>query len=71
MSAIKDIAGPRVPTDLTEEEKKRYRIPSILFAVAAVLLLISIFLPYWKMTLEAPQYPKGLVGYRLRQPPRR
>ncbi len=60
MSAIKDITGPRVPTDLSEEEKKRYRIPSILFAVAAVVLLISIFLPYWKMTLEAPQYPKGL-----------
>jgi hypothetical protein len=60
MSVIKDITGPRVPEDITAEERQRYRIPSILFAVASVLLLISIFLPYWKMTLEAPQYPKGL-----------
>lgn len=62
MSVIKDITGPRVPEDITEEERQRYRIPSILFAVAAGLLLISIFLPYWKMTLEAPQYPKGLAA---------
>jgi hypothetical protein len=60
MSVIKDITGPRVPADVTEAEKKRYQIPAILFGVAAILLLISIFLPYWKMTLEAPQYPKGL-----------
>jgi hypothetical protein len=62
MSVIKDITGPRVPEDVTAEERQRYRIPSILFAVAAILLLISIFLPYWKMTLEAPQYPKGLAA---------
>ena len=31
-----------------------------LFVVAALLLLVSIFLPYWKMTLLAPQYPGGL-----------
>lgn len=60
MSVIKNMIGPRVPEGLTEEEQQRYRIPSILFAVAAGLLLISIFLPYWKMTLEAPQYPRGL-----------
>jgi hypothetical protein len=27
---------------------------------ARILLLVSIFLPYWHMELEAPQYPKGL-----------
>jgi hypothetical protein len=31
-------------------------------ASAVVLLLVSIFVPYWKMTLHAPQYPKGLVA---------
>lgn len=62
MSVIKDIVGPRVPAELTEEERKQYRIPSILFIAAAVLLLISIFLPYWQMTLEAPQYPRGLTA---------
>jgi hypothetical protein len=30
------------------------------FAAARVLLLVSIFLPYWHMELDAPQYPKGL-----------
>ena len=29
-------------------------------AVAALLLGISILLPYWSMTLHAPQYPEGL-----------
>jgi hypothetical protein len=28
--------------------------------LAALLLMISIFLPYWRMTMTAPQYPKGL-----------
>jgi hypothetical protein len=29
--------------------------------LAALLLMISMFLPYWSMTLKAPQYPKGLT----------
>jgi hypothetical protein len=28
--------------------------------VAAVLLVVSLFFPYWKITLHAPQYPGGL-----------
>ncbi|TVQ30207.1 MAG: nitrous oxide reductase family maturation protein NosD [Phycisphaeraceae bacterium] len=32
-----------------------------LFAVAALLLIVSFFQPYWKMTLQAPQYPQGLT----------
>jgi len=28
--------------------------------VAAGLLVVSIFLPYWHLTLHAPQYPRGL-----------
>jgi hypothetical protein len=28
--------------------------------IAAALLIGSIFLPYWDITLHAPQYPKGL-----------
>lgn len=31
-----------------------------LLVVAAGLLILSIFLPYWHITLFAPQYPKGL-----------
>jgi copper chaperone NosL len=60
MSIFQKFIGPRAPTDLDETDRRVYRIPTILFVVAAVLLLISIFLPYWEMTLLAPQYPKGL-----------
>ncbi|MCP4357823.1 MAG: cytochrome C [Chloroflexi bacterium] len=54
------IVGPRAPADTTEEERKRFLAPTLLFAAAGILLLISIFLPYWHMELLAPQYPKGL-----------
>jgi hypothetical protein len=37
-----------------------YLIPSALLMLAALLLMISMFLPYWKMEMTAPQYPKGL-----------
>lgn len=60
MSIIKKIVGPRVLADTTEANRKQYMLPTVLFSVAAILLLISIFLPYWKMELLAPQYPKGL-----------
>ena len=60
MSIFQKIMGPRVPEDAQESERQQYMIPTILFVVAALLLLISIFLPYWEMTLLAPQYPGGL-----------
>lgn len=37
-----------------------YLLPSSLLMLAALLLMISIFLPYWSMIMIAPQYPKGL-----------
>jgi hypothetical protein len=37
-----------------------YLLPSALLMIAAMLLTISIFQPYWSMTMHAPQYPKGL-----------
>jgi hypothetical protein len=60
MSALQKILGPRVPAITDENERKRYLLPTLLFAAAAILLIISIFLPYWEMDLHAPQYPKGL-----------
>jgi hypothetical protein len=60
MSLYQRFIGPRVPESLSETDRKRFRIPTILFVIAAVLLLVSIFLPYWEMTLLAPQYPGGL-----------
>jgi hypothetical protein len=37
-----------------------YLLPSALLMLAALFMLISMFLPYWSMTMKAPQYPKGL-----------
>ena len=37
-----------------------YLLPSALLMLAALLMMVSMFLPYWRMTMKAPQYPKGL-----------
>lgn len=37
-----------------------YLLPSALLMAAALMLMVSLFVPYWSMTLTAPQYPKGL-----------
>ncbi|MBI5032052.1 MAG: cytochrome C [Chloroflexi bacterium] len=37
-----------------------YLMPSALLMLAALMLMISMFLPYWSMKMTAPQYPKGL-----------
>jgi len=60
MSVLKKFVGPRVPEEVEESDILRYRVPSLLLGLAAVILLISMFFPYWKMTLLAPQYPGGL-----------
>jgi uncharacterized membrane protein len=57
---LQKIIGPRTPEDVSEERRLDYMLPAILLGLAAVCLILSIFLPYWNMTLEAPQYPKGL-----------
>lgn len=56
------IFGPRIPKELWDKERKRFLIPSVILVAAAVLLFISIFFPYWKITLFAPQYPQGLTA---------
>ncbi len=43
----------------------------MLFLLAALLLVVSIFLPYWQLTLHAPQYPKGLTVRGLPERPGR
>ena len=60
MSAFKRFAGPRSPAAADEKQRAAFRLPNVLLGAAAVLLLVSMFLPYWKMTLNAPQYPSGL-----------
>lgn len=60
MSVLKNLVGPQVPADALATDQWRYKLPTILLWVAAGFLLISLLLPYWKMTLMAPQYPGGL-----------
>ncbi len=60
MKDIDMLLGPRIPKELLIKERKRFLKPAIFFGLAAILLLSSIFTPYWKLTLFAPQYPGGL-----------
>ena len=55
------IVGPRTPAELKRNYPLRYRLPAGLLAAAAGCLLISLFLPYWQITMFAPQYPAGLT----------
>lgn len=53
--------GPRVPAEEMRSHRARYLLPTLFFVAAAALLIASIFLPYWTLTLNAPQYPQGLT----------
>jgi hypothetical protein len=57
---VEKIIGPRTPEKNLAEDRMRYLLPTIFFLLAVALLVASVFFPYWKMTLQAPQYPKGL-----------
>ncbi|HEX9046553.1 MAG TPA: cytochrome C [Verrucomicrobiae bacterium] len=69
------LIGPRAPMGETRLDPLRYRLPAWLLSAAAALLLVSLFLPYWQITMFAPQYPGGLtvttyvnhVGGRLQE----
>lgn len=37
-----------------------FRLSTMFFVAAAILLALSTFFPYWRMRLNAPQYPNGL-----------
>lgn len=54
------VIGPRVSNDELHRHAGRYAAPAVAFLVARVALLCSLFMPYWLMTLHAPQYPDGL-----------
>jgi len=38
-----------------------FLLPSALLMLASLMLMISMFVPYWGMMMYAPQYPKGLT----------
>lgn len=55
-----NIVGPRAPAEAREKMSLDYLLPTVFMGLAAFCLIVSIFQPYWSMTLEAPQYPNGL-----------
>jgi len=57
---LRRLLGPRLSAEELAAQRGRFLTPTLLLAAAAVLLLVSIFLPYWHMLLKAPQYPGGL-----------
>ncbi|MGL4651285.1 MAG: cytochrome C, partial [Caldilineaceae bacterium] len=57
---LERLIGPRVPAEELKANRTRYLLPTAFFTAAAVLLLIALILPWWNLTLHAPQYPKGL-----------
>lgn len=59
-TALDRVLGPRVSPKETSKHSLRYGTPGFLLLVARVLILVSLFLPYWHMELQAPQYPSGL-----------
>jgi hypothetical protein len=58
---LEEIIGPRTPAQDWTAHRIRYLAPTLCLAGAAILLIISIFLPYWSLVLHAPQYPRGLM----------
>jgi hypothetical protein len=63
VAIVKALLDPDVKVLLPDGSTRRlvdFLLPSALLMLAALLLVISIFLPYWRMTMFAPQYPKGL-----------
>lgn len=57
---LSTLIGPRVPVEELRAHPGRYLTPTVIFMLARVVLLVSIFFPYWHMELDAPQYPNGL-----------
>lgn len=61
MSVLSRVLGPRVSKEEMAEHAEMYRKPSRLIVISAILILISLLLPYWVLNLKAPQFPDGLT----------
>lgn len=61
---VKKKASHRQPEELSDTmnavKHTSFRFSSALLIGAAITLVISTFFPYWRMRLNAPQYPGGL-----------
>jgi len=65
---MKALFDPDVKVVLPDGSSRRlfdYLLPSALLMLAALMLMVSIFLPYWGMNMYAPQYPRHLGGLKV------
>jgi len=63
MDSVRHAAGAReqdIPQISAIVRQHGFIVSTLLFVAAAALIVASIFFPYWRMRLNAPQYPKGL-----------
>jgi hypothetical protein len=58
---LHQIIGPRTPSEELAAHRMRYLWPPLCLWTAALLMIASVFFPYWSMVLHAPQYPRGLM----------
>lgn len=59
-SILEHIIGPRVDQVDLQKHSIKYGTPGFLLLIARVMLLVSLFVPFWHMELVAPQYPENL-----------
>lgn len=57
---LERLVGPRIRREDLARHGMRYGLPGFFLLIARVLILVSLFLPYWHMELHAPQYPDNL-----------
>lgn len=60
---IVSLFGPDIQVELADGSRRplnAFMVPNAIFTIAALILVASTFLPYWRMEMTAPQYPKGL-----------
>lgn len=63
MPSLQGAMGARpedIPAISDIVRQRGFLLSTLLFIAAAALIVASIFFPYWKMRLNAPQYPQGL-----------
>jgi hypothetical protein len=60
MTTLEKIVGPRISLRQMAAGRARFLLPTLLLGLAGLLLVVSILVPFWRMTLLAPQYPQGL-----------
>jgi len=60
MSTSTEVQRTGGPVPLPVASPTTYVLPTAILMLGVALLVVSIFLPYWSLTLHAPQYPGGL-----------